>query len=116
MRALNITIAIALLLLSFAASAQPTFTVIAREGQPAPDTRALYGKLQTPVLNPAGQVAFNALLTGPTATPDNGAGLFLGSPGSVHLLVRNSDPVPGAPPGTTFKDILYPPEIPNLNA
>jgi hypothetical protein len=56
----------------------------------------------TPVVNASGTVAFRSdQLTGGGSRGPLDVGLWVGAPGSVQLLARFEDPVPGVP-GTTF--------------
>jgi hypothetical protein len=89
-------------------------TLVAREGDPAPGTGAgiifasLLGTTDEPVrdipsLNGAGQVAFTASLSGPGVGVSNDTGFWLwNKPGTLALIARKGDQVPGATPGTVF--------------
>jgi len=84
--------------------------LLAREGNPAPDTAvgvnyAFLGDLLThPPLNAAGQSAFVASITGTGITNANNGGVWSGGPGSVTLLARKEDPAPGTAAGITYFD------------
>ena len=72
--------------------------LVARKGSPAPETEpgTVFSDISPgtarilpgPVINAAGQVAFAASLSGPSINPANGTGIWMGTPGSLRLVVR----------------------------
>ena len=103
-RAVLPLIAPALLLLSLtpaSLSAQAPFTVVAKSGDTAPGLNDNFGAFGGPLINNAGQVAFRgapsfeAQFAGPT-------GVYVGTPGDLHLIAKTGDPAPGSAPGVTF--------------
>ena len=72
------------------------WTVIAREGDPAPGTEGKFGDLGPFGLNNAGQVAIGAMLTETAMGPgwDDGA-LYRGDGGTPVLIARIGQPTPG---------------------
>lgn len=78
--------------------------LVAREGDPAPDTPAgtLFSQLSAARLDQQGGVAFHGRLAGLGVTPDNDEGVWAGTPGSLVLVAREGDPAPGTPAGVTF--------------
>ncbi|MEM6331568.1 MAG: choice-of-anchor tandem repeat NxxGxxAF-containing protein, partial [Planctomycetota bacterium] len=88
-----------------------TFDTIALSGDAAPGTPAgvSYGSFGNPVLNDAGQIAFNAGLAGASVGVDNDRGIFseaAGSPGMPGLVAREGDPAPGTAAGITYGTIF----------
>src|SRR3990170_5463730 len=72
--------------------------LIARDGEQAPGTPlgTVFDSFNDPVLNAAGEVAFNAFLTGPGVTSTNVRGIWLSDGlGSVRLIARDGDQAPG---------------------
>ena len=67
--------------------------LVAREGDAAPGTGAVYSQFDDPVINAAGQTAFLAfLLTGNGVTFSNNAGLWATDPdGLLTLIARTGD-------------------------
>jgi hypothetical protein len=107
--ALGLTLA---LLAPAAANAQPSFTIVARTGQPAPGAAGVsYGELGAPAINPAGQVAYFASLVGPTANAANNSAVFAGAPNAPALLARAGDSVGG---GFSLARVDY--ALPRFNA
>ncbi len=74
---------------------------IAVQGNPAPAGGNYGSLLNTPVLNDLGQIAFNANLTGGSAT----SGLFFGLPGALQAVALQGDPTPA---GGTYLSIGFP--------
>jgi hypothetical protein len=75
-----------------------SFTLLAREGLPAPGTPAgvLFDLFPSfPRIESSGVAAFRATLRGAGVTSANAAGIWVGTPGAVELLVRQGDPAPG---------------------
>jgi hypothetical protein len=56
-------------------------------------------------LNDAGYLAFAARFTGAGVTTENDTGYVWGRPGSLRVVAREGDPVPGATEGETFDDL-----------
>jgi hypothetical protein len=86
-----------------------TLALVARRGDPAPGTPSGVNYLNfsgfVPVLNDAGQIAFNARLTGAT----NDGGIWSEGPGGLKLVACEVDPAPGAPSGVNFVSLGRPP-------
>ncbi len=78
-----------------------SLTMVARGGMPAPGTPSgvVYGSvLLTPVLNNAGQTAFEAALTGSGVDSTNNSGIWATARnGSLQLIVRGGDLLEVAP-------------------
>ena len=74
-------------------------TAVARVGTPAPGGGNFNG-FDEPLLNGAGQVAFEGFLTGSTST----RGIFAGTPGALAAVARNGDPAPG---GGNYSDFPF---------
>lgn len=88
------------------AGAPGSVAMVARTGDQAPGAGgATFDNLSfsftRPVINGAGQVAFNSDLSG------GGEGIWLGRPGSLSLVVRDGDPAPDTG-GEVFGDFLRP--------
>lgn len=84
----------------------PTGThLIAQAGTAAPDTGGadyvLFSDFQ-PTLTTGGRVTFTDYLQGTGVTSANNVGIWDGTAGNIHLLVRSGDPAPGAESGTVF--------------
>jgi len=75
-----------------------------RKGMPAPGTEpgTTFAGSGIPSHNDAGEIALSAILTGDEMTSENDRGSWTGGVGSLRLLVRRGDPVPGFPPGTIY--------------
>ncbi|MEM6334280.1 MAG: choice-of-anchor tandem repeat NxxGxxAF-containing protein [Planctomycetota bacterium] len=71
-----------------------TLELIAREGDAAPGTDAVFGELAGSSLNGRGEVAFTASVTGPTVQSDNNSALWRQRDGSLELVAREADPTP----------------------
>ncbi len=70
-------------------------------GTPAPGTDPgvnFRNFLEGPLFNRVGEVAFHAAIQGPGVDPTNNKGIWTGAPGSLDLLARQGDPVPGTVP------------------
>jgi hypothetical protein len=93
-------------------------SVVAREGDPAPGAPdgAVFSTLGTVALNAAGQVAFNARLAigpgGVVAGEDRGV-WGPGPDGSLGMLLREGDPVPGRPADVRFTGVDHAPLLNN---
>jgi hypothetical protein len=76
-------------------------TLIARSGQPAPGTDAVFAGFSPyySLINDAGHLAFQATLTGGNSVPTNNSGIWIWRSGTLSLVVRSGDPVPLVPPG-----------------
>jgi hypothetical protein len=81
-------------------SAAPT--LIAREGNPAPGTSAVYGTISPQIsINASGLLLFQATLAGAGITPESNTTVYLAGPGLSQLIFREGDPAPGLP-GVAF--------------
>ncbi|WP_119165837.1 DUF7453 family protein [Algihabitans albus] len=83
--------------------------LVARKGEAAPGTTETFNSFQTPRLNANGETAFVGFLSGSFA---KGQGIFSGSGGSLGLVARTGDPVPGTT--LTFRSLGL--GDPSLNA
>jgi hypothetical protein len=92
-------------------------TLIARDGQSAPGTDAVFAGFSPfySLINDAGDVAFQAVLTGGTTNPTNNSGIWIWKSGTLSLVVRSGGPAPvvspglgtpGIAPGTTFDTFI----------
>ena len=81
--------------------------MIARAGQPAPGTDAFFSGFSPyySLINDAGDVAFQAVLTGGTADATNNTGIWIWRSGTLSKVVREGDPVAGMP-GTTYDSFI----------
>lgn len=73
-------------------------TVVAREGDPAPDapTDVLYGGMNSAAaLNNEGAIAFQSLLQGSGVTFANNNAIFAGTPGALRMVARSGEAAPG---------------------
>ncbi len=81
-------------------------SLVARGGQPAPDTAPGVSfeelGLNVPTLNAGGETAFRGLLSGPGITDENERGLWSGSDDGLSLVAREGQAAPGTPAGTVF--------------
>ena len=86
-----------------------TLTQVAREGAAAPDANGTFSFFDDPAINDAGQLAFEAFLTGTAGGGSDDGGIFRGSGGALTQIAREG----GAPPegNGTFSSFL----TPNLN-
>jgi T5SS/PEP-CTERM-associated repeat protein len=87
-----------------------TTGLLAREGSAAPGMPAgavFTGSFSATSiqLNDARRAAFAGVVAGGGVVPANDAGIWFGSPGSVQLVVREGDPIPGAGAGQNFGPI-----------
>jgi hypothetical protein len=82
-------------------------TLIARSGQAAPGTDASFSGFSPyySLINDAGDVAFQATLTGGTSNPTNDTGIWILRSGALSKVVREGDPVAGMP-GTTYDSFI----------
>jgi cysteine-rich repeat protein len=80
--------------------------LVAREGEPAPDTEAgtVFDEITQSGLTGAsdGGVVFVATLAGPAVGLDNHRGVWTGLPGAVRLLVRTGSQAPDLQAGTAI--------------
>ncbi|MGD9790478.1 MAG: choice-of-anchor tandem repeat NxxGxxAF-containing protein [Phycisphaerales bacterium] len=80
----------------------------AREGDPAPGTGADYGDLDPQVyslyLNNNAHIAFDAALAGTGVTATNDHAIFSDNFGSIALLAREGEQIPGRPAGVVHAD------------
>jgi len=97
-----------------------TLRLVAREGDAAPGTgvgvffRNVGNQFFNPVLNNAGQTAFRGSLTGYGVFGSNDTGIFSESGGTLGLVAREGDAVPGTGAGVNFGNFGIP-SIPVLN-
>jgi hypothetical protein len=80
--------------------------LVARQGDPAPETSGVFYGLNTPVINGQGKVAFQANLTAASL------GIWTGTPGHLVCIAKDGDPAPGTAAGVSF----YAPSTPSINA
>ncbi|MEX2092814.1 MAG: choice-of-anchor tandem repeat NxxGxxAF-containing protein [Pirellulales bacterium] len=85
-------------------------TLLTRAGNHAPGTPnstnfAFFGEY---TVNSAGRTMFRAYLTGAGVDDTNEFGVWSDRSGSLALLAREGDHVPGMPDGTNFKDLYFP--------
>jgi hypothetical protein len=88
--------------------------LVAREGERAPGTPdgvnyANFGSAlgsAAPDWNDSGQIAFRARLSGPGISDENDLGIWFGESGSMSLVVRDGNPVPGMPDGFRFLGLI----------
>jgi hypothetical protein len=101
----------------YAATVGGGATLIARSGQPASGTDANFAGFSPfySLINDAGDLAFQATLSGGSSGPTNNSGIFMWKSGTLSLVVRSGDPVPlvapglntpGIAPGTTFDTFI----------
>jgi len=87
--------------------------LVAREGNAAPGTAAgaNFSGFGNPVLNDAGQTAFQGFLDGPGVNGENNSGLWSeGAGGGLALVAREGNQAPGTSAGVDFS-ILFPPVL-----
>jgi hypothetical protein len=95
------------------AGAPGSMALVARAGEHAPGTASgvSFARLSFDVrslsLNDAGQVAFQAGLTGAGVNLNNDTGIWAGTPGNLSLVVREGDQVPGMASGVQFLDFVF---------
>jgi hypothetical protein len=88
-------------------STNGTVTMVARDGQIAPSAGgAAFDTFGLPQLNDSGQTAFVASLLG-VNSPTNIA-IYLESGGTLNLVARGGNAVPGAGPGVNFDSLNSP--------
>jgi hypothetical protein len=92
--------------------ASGSLALAVRSGTPAPGTPSGvnfgYLALTTPpALNDAGQIAFQAELTGGGVNSTNEFGFWSGAPGSPALVAREGDHAPGTEDGVVFRDFRF---------
>jgi hypothetical protein len=85
----------------YAATVGGGLTMIARSGQPAPGTDAVFQGFSPfySLINDTGDVAFQGTLIGGTSDPTNNNGIWIWRSGTLSLVVREGGPVPVVPPG-----------------
>ena len=64
---------------------------MARTGEAAPGTDAVFASFGEPSVNASGQTAFDAFLTGPGVTGANNWGIFAETGDGLRLVVREGD-------------------------
>jgi hypothetical protein len=84
-------------------------TPVVHEGDPVPGMPGVIFAFvwPSPLIDGAGNVLFQAYLSGPGIGSSNDLALFYGPPGESQLLVRESDPAPGFPSGVTISWLYY---------
>ena len=87
--------------------------LVFRLGDQAPgtDPEVRFLDLQSPVMNSAGSVAFNAVVTGPNIKSENETGIWsegLAGPGNLELVARSGDLAPDTEPDVVFANFLDP--------
>lgn len=84
-----------------------TYETIAITGDAAPGAGAgvVFDRVYFPVINNAGQVAFQGLLSGAGVTETNNTGAWFGDNGTVSLLAREGDAVPEVGPDVVMDTI-----------
>ncbi len=90
--------------------AQAPVHVIARDGDPAPDTQSgvTFKGFSSVVINNLGSTAFVSGLDGPGVTSDNDTGLWAGAANSLGLAAREDASAPGALGDTRFAQFQFP--------
>jgi hypothetical protein len=74
-------------------TASGSLALVAREGDPAPGTSAVFAGFFRPQISASGVVLFNAFLAGPGVDDTNTLGLWaLGADGSIHFIARTGVP------------------------
>jgi uncharacterized cupin superfamily protein len=88
--------------------------LVVRSGSQAPGAAngVMFAGFVPPVINAAGQTAFQASLTGSGVDDTNSAGMWFGTVGQVELVARAGSQAPGTPSAATFDDF----GTPTLNA
>jgi PEP-CTERM motif len=93
------------------AGASGAITTVFTLGDQAPDTPtgAAFSEFNSPVLNNAGQIAFQGLLFngGGGVNNTNDTGLWSGTPGTIGLVARTGDQAPGYAAGKVFAEDFY---------
>ena len=80
--------------------------LVARMGSPAPGAEpdTVFDNFGQPVINAAGQIAFQATLSGPGVDPTNSLAFFSEGTGTLDLVAREGASAPGVGPGVLFDD------------
>ncbi len=86
-------------------------SLVARTGDTAPGTElgVVYSAVASPVLNGAGQTAFEGSLTGPGVDSTNISGIWSEGTGSLSLVAREGGTAPGAGPGVVYSELFFNP-------
>ena len=84
--------------------------LVAREGDQAQGTPsgANYGRLRGPLLNSAGQTAFDGLLTGSGVGSTNNSGIWSEAFGLLALVAHTGNQATGTAVGVDYSDFWYP--------
>jgi hypothetical protein len=84
--------------------------LVAREGNQAPDAPGgvNFSYFSVPVLNAAGQTAFQVQLTGSGVNSSNDYGIWSEGSGTLRLVARAGDHAPGAPSGVNYSFVDAP--------
>jgi len=69
------------------------------------------GAYFVPVVNDAGEIAFQGMLTGPGIGPTNNQSVWSTAGGSLHLVARSGNQAPDAPTGVNFTGFNMVPSI-----
>jgi hypothetical protein len=74
-----------------------TLALVKRRGDAAPGTDATFSAWNNAslLLNSFGEICFQGILEGGTSTTTNDTGVWAGAPGSLSLVLREGDVVPG---------------------
>ena len=72
-----------------------SLALVARAGNAAPDTSAVFSSLGSPVLNNMGRTAFTGRLIGPDIVSRNDGGIWSEGSGSLALVAREGSEAPG---------------------
>ncbi len=74
-----------------------TLAMVSRRGDPAPGTDGVFSNWNvfSLILNSFGQICCQGILEGGTTTSLNDTGVWAGAPGSLALVLREGDTVPG---------------------
>ena len=62
--------------------------------------------LEYPIVNNAGQIAFEAFMVGTGIVDSNREGIWYGTPNALQLIARDGSQAPGLPAGVNFSDTL----------
>ncbi len=86
-----------------------TFTLLARSGQAPAGLPAgvVFGQLNEPRINNAGQVMFHSTLTGPGITSTNDAALWVYGGGDLQVIAREGSAAAGIGAGVNHGNIYY---------
>ncbi|NOX57794.1 MAG: hypothetical protein GXP29_02920 [Planctomycetes bacterium] len=88
----------------------PIFRTVVLTGDPAPGTGDSFTFNSVyPVINAAGQTAFQAILTGPGVNGTNDRGIWSEGTGTLTLVAREGSSAPGTAAGVAFKGFWDPP-------